>query len=90
MGGAERNRGFDAACRTLGSGFGPYARTPVGALRFALFTALGVVLEILVVEEELFARGEDEFGTAINALEYFIREFHGRLPGRRELAEIGH
>jgi hypothetical protein len=42
------------------------------------------------VKKELFARSEDEFGAAINTLENLIREFHGRLPRRRELAEIGH
>jgi hypothetical protein len=71
-------------------GFRSYARSPVGALRLALLAALGVVLEILVVEEQLFACGKDEVGTAINALENFIREFHGRLPRRRERPEIGH
>jgi hypothetical protein len=30
-------------------------------------TALGVVLELLVLEEELFAGGEDEFAAAIGA-----------------------
>jgi hypothetical protein len=47
-----------------------------------LFAALGVILEILVVEEKLLACGKDEVRAAINALEYFIREFHGRLPRR--------
>jgi hypothetical protein len=42
------------------------------------------------VKKELLARGEDEIGAAINALKYLIREFHGRLPQNRELAEIGH
>ena len=69
---------------------GPDARTPAGALGLALFAALGVILEILVVEKELFARSEDEFGAAINTLENLIREFHGRLPRRRDLLEIGH
>jgi hypothetical protein len=72
------------------SRFRPYPRTPAGALRLALFAALGVIFEILVVEKKLFTRSEDEFRAAINTPEYFIREFHGRLPRRRELAEIGH
>ena len=32
------------------------------------------------MKEELLARCKDEFGTAINALQYLILEFHGRLP----------
>jgi len=42
------------------------------------------------MKEELFARSEDEVGAAINTLENLIREFHGRLPRRRDLLEIGH
>jgi hypothetical protein len=42
------------------------------------------------VKEELLARGEDEFRAAINTLKHLIREFHGRLPQNRALAEIGH
>jgi len=74
----------------VGSGFGTDAGTAVGALGLALFAALGIVLEIFIVEEELLTRGEDEFRAAIDAFQYLIREFHGRLPRRRELAEIGH
>jgi hypothetical protein len=67
------------------AGFRPYPRTPIGALGLALLAALGIVLEIFVVEKKLLARGEDEFRAAINALQYFIREIHGRLPRRRDL-----
>jgi hypothetical protein len=74
----------------VSSRLGPYAGTPVRALGLALFAPLRIVLEILVVEEKLFASGKDKFRTAVNALENLIREFHGRLPRRRELAEIGH
>jgi len=42
------------------------------------------------VEKQLFASGENEVGTAVDAFENFIREFHGRLPRRRERPEIGH
>jgi hypothetical protein len=35
---------------------------------------------LFVVKKQLLARSEDEFFTAINALEYSISEFHGRLP----------
>ncbi len=81
--GSERNCGFQSAGRALGSCFGSYPGTAVGALRLALLTALGVVFKILVVKEELLARCEDEFGAAINTLEYFIREFHGRFPQKQ-------
>lgn len=74
----------------MGSGFGSYPRTPAGALRLALFAALGVIFEILVVEEKLLTCSKDKFRAAINTLEYLIREFHGRLPRSREPAEIGH
>jgi len=45
---------------------------------------LGVVLELLVVEEELFPGGEYEFSATVIALEDSILEFHGRLPRRKE------
>ncbi len=48
-----------------------------GALAFAVLAALGFVLELFVVEEKLFAGGEDEIVTAVNALESLILEFHG-------------
>ena len=44
----------------MGPGLGPYAGTPAGALRLALFAALGVVFEILVVKEQLLTGGKDE------------------------------
>ena len=39
-----------------------------GPFGLALFAVLRVVLELLVVEKELFARGEDEFLAAVDAL----------------------
>lgn len=74
----------------MSPGFGADPGATIGALRLALLAALGIVLEILIVEKELLTRGEDEFRAAIDAFQYLIREFHGRLPRRRELAEIGH
>jgi hypothetical protein len=74
----------------VGAGFRSYPGTAIGALRLALLAALGVILEIFVVEKKLLTRGEDEIRSAINTLQNLIREFHGRLPRRRELAEIGH
>lgn len=46
------------------------------SLGLTSFTALGFVLELFVVEEQLFAGGEDEILTAINALQVLILEFH--------------
>jgi hypothetical protein len=58
---------------------------PANALRFALLAAFGVVLEILVVEEDLLAGRKNEVGAAVDALEYSVRKFHGRLPRSREV-----
>src|ERR1700757_788932 len=60
--GTKWNCGLHSARRTLGPGFRPDPRTPVRAFGLALLAALGIVLEILVVKEELLARGKDEFG----------------------------
>jgi hypothetical protein len=68
----------------VGPGLGPYPWTAVGAFSLALFAALGIVFEILIVEEKLLARRKYEFGAAINTLQYLIREFHGRLPRSRD------
>ena len=48
----------------------------LGALAFAIFAAFGFVLELLVVEEELFARGEYKIGATIHTLEDLILELH--------------
>jgi hypothetical protein len=42
--------------------------TSANALRLALLAALGVVLELFVVEEDLLAGREDKLGAAVNAL----------------------
>jgi hypothetical protein len=42
------------------------------ALGLAILTALGLILEILVVEEVLFSRCEYKIRCAIDALEYAI------------------
>jgi hypothetical protein len=46
------------------------------ALGLAGFTALGLVLEVLVVEKQLFAGGESKFGAAVDAGEYLVLKFH--------------
>ena len=43
---------------------------------------LGVVLELLIVEEELLACGKNKLGAAVNAFKHSIGEFHGRLPSQ--------
>jgi hypothetical protein len=43
---------------------------------------LGVVLELLIVEEELLACSENKLGAAVNAFQDSIGEFHGRLPSQ--------
>jgi hypothetical protein len=45
----------------------------------------GVVLELFIVEKDLFARRKDKFGAAVNALQQPIVEFHGRLPRNRDV-----
>jgi hypothetical protein len=42
----------------------------------------GVVLELLIVEEELFACCKNKLSAAVNALQDSIGEFHGRLPSQ--------
>jgi len=59
------------------------------ALRLALLAALGVVRELLVVEENLLASREDKIGAAVYAFEYSIAVFHGRFPKAGAFTEIG-
>jgi hypothetical protein len=46
------------------------------ALGLALLAVLGVVFELLVVEEDLLTGGENKLGSAVAALQYSIGEFH--------------
>jgi hypothetical protein len=48
----------------------------LGALALAAFTAFRFVLELLIVEEELFPSGEDEIGATIYTLENLVLELH--------------
>jgi len=50
------------------------------ALGLARLAALGLVLELFVVEEKLFAGGEEKLRAAIDALEQPVLEFHVRSP----------
>jgi len=73
----EGHGGLDAALGALGSGLGPRddgsrrvgSGTQAYSRAFELtgFASLGIVLELLVEEEELFAGGEDEFTTTVCA-----------------------
>lgn len=54
----------------------PTART----LRLALLAVFRVVLELLVVEEKLLARGEYKLRATVAALQNPVDEFHGRFP----------
>ena len=45
-------------------------------LALAILATLRLVLELLVVEKQLFTSGKDEIRTAVDALEYFVLELH--------------
>jgi hypothetical protein len=45
-----------------------------------LLTALGVVLELLVVEEQLLPGCEDKVVSAVHTLQHLIDEFHMFFP----------
>ena len=83
LGRFERNRGFPAALGALRHGFG-FRKTGSRrtlALGLACLAALGLVLEILVVEEVLFSRCEYEIRAAIHAFEYAVLKLrHGLFP----------
>jgi hypothetical protein len=54
------------------------------------FAPLGFVLELLVVEKQLFPGREDEVGPAVDALQYFILKFHGDAPfNQSQLQALG-
>ena len=48
----------------------------LGAFTLAVFAAFGFVFELFIVEEELFASGENEVGAAIHTLKNFVLEVH--------------
>jgi hypothetical protein len=56
-----------------------------GTLGLALLAVLGVVFELLIVEEDLFARREHKFGATVVAFQHSIGEFHDRLPRNRDI-----
>jgi hypothetical protein len=67
--GPERHCGFAAALRTNRGGFRlAGTQRPRLPLALAGLAALGLVLEVFVVEEVLFSRCKDKFGSALRAL----------------------
>jgi len=76
LGGLERDRSFPSALGTGGHGFGLLITASAAlAFRFTSLATLRLVFEILVVEEVLLPRCENEFCSAIRALEYTILKF---------------
>jgi len=80
----ERNRGFFAALRTNGMGFGS-GRTALPAtacakirnpLRLAALAPLGFIPELLIVEKHLFAGGKNEVRPAVDALQHLVLKLH--------------
>lgn len=83
LGRLEGNRGLLVARGTARPRFGAHLGATSHPLGFALLAAFGIVFEILIVEEKLFARREDEFGATIHAFQHSVGKFHGRLPWSR-------
>jgi len=79
--GLKGNRGFTAALRACGHGlgFGETAAAAALPLGFACLAALGFVLEILVVEEVLFSRGEYEIRRTVYTLENSVLKLRHNL-----------
>jgi hypothetical protein len=75
---------FFAALRTNRSGLDPGVGMALGwcgsqhghPFRFAGFAPFWFILELLVTEEELFSRREDEVRAAVNTLQHLVLKFH--------------
>jgi hypothetical protein len=87
--GAERNCGFLSALRAGRLCFRPLkgVRTwawtrALSAFGLAILAPLGLILETLVGEKHLLAGGEDEFSSALAALQDLIVVFHMLLRHR--------
>jgi hypothetical protein len=88
----EGDRGLFTALRADRLRFHPLriSRIPVVPLRaicLARLAPLRLVLETLVGEEHLLAGGEDEFRSAIDALQHLVMVFHTLLRGRVRTGE---
>lgn len=58
------------------------------ALHLARFAALGFVLELFIVKEELFASSEEKLRAAVYTLQQPVLEFHEKPPFSLETARI--
>lgn len=92
----EGNGRVLATLRTSGSGLGfggrlSWNRRPQNGNSFCLtgLTTLWFVLELLVVKKQLFARGENKVGTAVDTLENLVLEFHPSPHSPVTLSRMG-
>jgi hypothetical protein len=83
LGGTERNGRLFPALRAVCPRFGFRERVPVRShagtgrpFAFAVLAAFGFVLELLVVEEQLFSGCKHEIRSAVDALQNLVLEFH--------------
>jgi hypothetical protein len=81
--GLEGNSCLPLAGRTHGLGFNSLEVAPIlrkaehlGALGLAAFAAFGLVLELFVVEEKLFASSENKISATVDTLEELVLEIH--------------
>jgi hypothetical protein len=81
--GTERDRGLFPALGAIRPRFSLRVRMPVCSstqhgdpLALAALATFRFVLELFVVEKQLFASCKHELRTTIHALQYFILEFH--------------
>lgn len=72
----EGDGGFRAALRANGACLRAHRAGAGCPFGLALFAALGVVLELLVEEEELLTRSEHEIVPAVHAFENLVDELH--------------
>jgi hypothetical protein len=81
--GLEGNSGRGFTCRTrdLSLPMNFDALVPLG---LAYLAVLWVVHELLLVEEKLLSRRENELGVTVNALQNPVRKFHGLLSAASE------
>ena len=66
--GKKWDSGFRTAFRADGAGLGARAEMAGTPFCLARFATLRIVAELLLVEEELFARGKNELAPAVHAL----------------------
>jgi len=84
LGGLKGDSGFGSAFRTGGTSFRAHFLAAADPFRLALLAALGVVLKLFVVEEDLLARRKNELRAAVYARQNSISEFHWPASLNRE------